>query len=97
MENYQKSALMIHSLFDEDTQERLLPAINKLNEFVADGYSVDSVEVKRRFRIFLLMVRQFFISTKKVPEDYYGENFMRVDDETLFQEAKELYKNLKAS
>lgn len=95
MENYQKSTLMMTSLFDQETQEYLFPAVKKVNEKVADGYAVDSPEVKRRFRIFLLMIRHWFITTKKVPVNHYGGNFLHADDETLLVEAKELFRELR--
>ena len=95
MKNYQQSILTMISHFSPDEKERLMPAVTALNEKVAEGYAVDSPEVKRRFRIFLLMVRQMRISTKQVPENFYGDNFMQVDDETLFREGRELFKEMR--
>ena len=95
MKNYQQSILTMISHFSPDEKERLMPAVTALNEKVAEGYAVDSPEVKRRFRIFLLMVRQMRISMKQVPEDFFGENFMQVDDETLFKEGRELFKEMR--
>ena len=95
MKNYQQSILTMISHFSPDEKERLMPAVTALNEKVAEGYAVDSPEVKRRVRIFLLMVRQMRISTKQVPENFYGDNFMQVDDETLFKEGRELFKEMR--
>ena len=95
MKNYQQSILTMISHFSPDEKERLMPAVTALNEKVAEGYAVDSPEVKRRFRIFLLMVRQMRLSTKQVPENFYGDNFMQVDDETLFKEGRELFKEMR--
>ena len=95
MKNYQQSILTMISHFNPEEKERLMPAVAALNEKVAEGYTVDSPEVKRRFRIFLLMVRQMRISMKQVPEDFFGENFMQVDDETLFKEGRELFKEMR--
>ena len=95
MKNYQQSILTMISHFNSEEKERLMPAVTALNEKVAEGYTVDSPEVKRRFRIFLLMVRQMRISMKQVPEDFFGENFMQVDDETLFKEGRELFKEMR--
>ena len=95
MKNSQQSILTMISHFSPDEKERLMPAVTALNEKVAEGYAVDSPEVKRRFRIFLLMVRQMRISTKQVPENFYGDNFMQVDDETLFKEGRELFKEMR--
>lgn len=95
MKNYQQSILTMISHFSQEEKERLMPAVTALNEKVAEGYTVDSPEVKRRFRIFLLMVRQMRISMKQVPEDFFGENFMQVDDETLFKEGRELFKEMR--
>ena len=95
MKNYQQSILTMISHFSQEEKERLMPAVTALNEKVAEGYAVDSPEVKRRFRIFLLMVRQMRISMKQVPEDFFGENFMQVDDETLFKEGRELFKEMR--
>ena len=95
MKNYQQSILTMISHFNPEEKERLMPAVAALNEKVTEGYAVDSPEVKRRFRIFLLMVRQMRISTKQVPEKFYGDNFMQVDDETLFKEGRELFKEMR--
>ncbi|WP_373742835.1 hypothetical protein [Jeotgalibaca porci] len=95
MKNYQQSILTMISHFSPDEKGRLMPAVTALNEKVVEGYAVDSPEVKRRFRIFLLMVRQMRISMKQVPEDFFGENFMQVDDETLFKEGRELFKEMR--
>lgn len=95
MENYQKSTLLMNSLFNQEEQEYLKYAVKAVNDTVSEGYSVDSAEVKRRFRLFLLMIRQMFLVKKRVPENHYGKNFMHVTDEVLLKEAKELYTKMK--
>ena len=95
MENYQRSTMMMNSLFSEKEQEYLKYAVADVNDCVREGHDVAGAEVKFKFRLFLLLIRQMFLVKKRVPENYYGENFMHVTDEVLLQEAKELYKEMK--
>ena len=86
---------MIQTEGMENKIKMVIQSGSEAGKKVAEGYAVDSPEVKRRFRIFLLMVRQMRISTKQVPEKFYGDNFMQVDDETLFKEGRELFKEMR--
>lgn len=71
------------------------PSHKNLMENVKRILDSDQPE-KVRFRIFMVMYRHTRISLGKVPKNHYGEFLTAGTTESMWQEAKGLYKSLMA-
>ncbi|MBO6419926.1 hypothetical protein [Enterococcus gallinarum] len=94
--NFGKAVRRIYDLFPSEQQELMRVSFDSMKRYVEETGDTTGKGAERKFRTFMFLYRHWLISEKKVPVDYFGKRFLEATTDELWEEAKSVYRELKA-
>lgn len=94
--DFSKPVKVIYNLLEPEQQELMRFSLESMTGYIKQTQDTTGKGAEAKFRTFMILYRHWLISERKVPIDYFGNNFMNATTDELWQEAKSVYRELKA-
>lgn len=94
--NFSRLVRQIYELLPECQKELMCLSYESMVKYVSQTGDTTGKGAERKFRTYMFLYRHWLISEKKVPVDYFGKRFLEATTDELWEEAKSVYRELKA-